>query len=251
MVACRPASRTRRPSQMAMTLASGPAGAPRRRGGRPAAEPWPALAMAASPRERPQTVDALARREAVGLDDNRAVRRRAPSRRRRRLEGASSCERATAGHRDAGRPGHIAAERFDALDRGRRRLRAEDGEAGPRSASASPAASGASGPTTTRSAAKRRATATTRRAVDRGDSLAANPGSVAMPSDPGATEDLNHPRGRAASFQASACSRPPRPTIRIRVGRRRHRALRPRPHAGDRRQARSIVWVARARPRRA
>ena len=67
-------------------------------------------------------------------------------------------------------------------------------------------------------------------------------GSAAIASLPGATTTSLTP-GSAASFQASACSRPPPPTMRMRVG--RDQRLMPAAPPGRRigRQARSIVCV--------
>src|SRR6516165_164327 len=84
-------------------------------------------------------------------------------------------------------------------------------------ASAMPATSGASGPTMVRPT--RSARASWRRAAM---SSAATPmlrtrGSPAVPALPGATS-TSVTRAAAAHFQASACSRPPPPTIRIFIG---------------------------------
>ncbi len=85
------------------------------------------------------------------------------------------------------------------------------------SASATPAASGASGPTTTSSTARCRATSTIARGSSGSTFARRTRASRAIASDPGATTTSFTP-GSAASFQASACSRPPPPTMRIRVG---------------------------------
>ncbi len=85
------------------------------------------------------------------------------------------------------------------------------------SASAIPAASGASGPMTTSSAASARARATTAAPSSVSTVFVRTRASCAIPSDPGATMTSFTP-GSSASFQASACSRPPPPTMRIRVG---------------------------------
>src|SRR5437899_1849797 len=81
--------------------------------------------------------------------------------------------------------------------------------------SARPATSGASGPTTVRSIRSRRAKAT------RPSSVSAASGTHtawrAMPGLPGAVKSAVT-RGLWAIFQASACSRPPPPTISILIG---------------------------------
>ena len=112
------------------------------------------------------------------------------------------------------------------------------------SASATPAASGASGPTTTSSAA------TAPRGRDYGRTVERvhvgsrrTRGSAAIASFPGATNTLLTP-GSTLSFQASACSRPPLPTIRMRVGitsAPAHAGIPGRRRMG--RKARSMVWV--------
>ena len=80
-----------------------------------------------------------------------------------------------------------------------------------------------------------------RRASTRATSTQRTRGSSAMPALPGATTTSLTP-GSPASFQASACSRPPPPTIRTRVGiDEAHAGRLGRLRIG--RHARSIVWV--------
>src|SRR5215469_4531707 len=84
-------------------------------------------------------------------------------------------------------------------------------------ASTMPATSGASGPTMvrpTRSVAASRTRAATSSAAT---STLRTRGSMAVPALPGATS-TSVTRAAAAHFQASACSRPPPPTIRIFIG---------------------------------
>ena len=91
-------------------------------------------------------------------------------------------------------------------------------------ASATPAARGASGPTTTSSPETRRATSVTAAGSSASTATQTTPGSWAIAALPGATITWLTP-GSAASFQANACSRPPPPTTRIRVGMWRRAAL--------------------------
>src|SRR3989441_7167185 len=102
--------------------------------------------------------------------------------------------------------------------------------------SARPATSGASGPTTVRSIRSRRANAT------RPSSASAVSGTHtawrAMPGLPGAVNSAVT-RGLWAIFQASACSRPPPPTISILIG---AAPARPRHSVGGLRQVRP-GWV--------
>src|SRR3954447_9749068 len=108
-------------------------------------------------------------------------------------------------------------------------------------ASPIPAASGCSGPTTANSTASDRARATTAFASSGSTSgRTTTRGSSAIPSEPGATITRLTP-GSAPSFHASACSRAPRPSTRIRVGMTRLTALR------SRRQRRAVTnWPPRA-----
>jgi hypothetical protein len=74
-----------------------------------------------------------------------------------------------------------------------------------------PSASGASGPTTVNATASLRASS-----IHSGIEAAAaltSPSSRAVPALPGAT-NTRETRGERASFQASACSRPPEPMTR-------------------------------------
>ena len=75
-----------------------------------------------------------------------------------------------------------------------------------------PATSGASGPTTTRSIARSRQKSAT--AAWSAVSSGTHSASSAMPGLPGATKSFVS-SGDAASFQASACSRPPEPMRRM------------------------------------
>src|SRR5205814_4224375 len=72
-----------------------------------------------------------------------------------------------------------------------------------------PSASGASGPTTVRWTCSRRQKSISSAVLDSG--IFSTPVSVAVPPLPGATNTFCT-RGLCASFQASACSRPPAPT---------------------------------------
>src|SRR5919197_2163861 len=81
-----------------------------------------------------------------------------------------------------------------------------------RKRSASPATRGASGPTTARSMRSRRASA--RRSSSASAAAGMHTAWRAMPGLPGAAKSAST-RGLWAIFQASACSRPPPPTIRI------------------------------------
>ena len=86
-------------------------------------------------------------------------------------------------------------------------------------ASTSPATSGASGPTTVRSIRSLRA-----KSNSPAMSVAASSrftASRAVPALPGA-QKISFTRGLERSFQASACSRPPCPTIRIFIPPRAH-----------------------------
>src|SRR5512143_397227 len=80
-----------------------------------------------------------------------------------------------------------------------------------RNASTMPAASGASGPTTVSATFCSRANAT--RSGNAVSATLATAGSSAVPALPGATKTFAT-RGDCASFQASACSRPPPPMTR-------------------------------------
>ncbi len=149
---------------------------------------------------------ALARGQAVGLD-----RHRQPQLGHRGHAGldVGHGDRARAVGTPAG--GHdLLGEGLAALQARRGGRRAEGADARRRAgASQSPATSGASGPTTTRSAAIVRA-----RSISPSPSVTAigrTVASRAMPAFPGAQTTLWPPR-RAAS--TSACSRPPPPTIR-------------------------------------
>jgi hypothetical protein len=104
---------------------------------------------------------------------------------------------------------------FDVSIRARPR-RPEHRDPGLGSASATPAASGASGPTTT-SSTRSRGPARRRPRSSGSTPRRARAARARSPSLPGATTTSLTP-GSAASFQASACSRPPPPTTRIRVG---------------------------------
>ena len=110
--------------------------------------------------ERVADRHALAGRQAVRLDDDaRAAAARSLA---NATASVRSCERARARHRDAGGRGDLVAERLARSRSGPRPRSARRPRTRPRSsASATPAASGASGPMTTSSAASRRATATT------------------------------------------------------------------------------------------
>ena len=74
-----------------------------------------------------------------------------------------------------------------------------------------PSASGASGPTTVRWMCSRLQKSISPRVPETG--AFSTPVSVAVPPLPGATNTFCT-RGLSASFQASACSRPPLPTTR-------------------------------------
>src|SRR5437588_9846 len=77
-----------------------------------------------------------------------------------------------------------------------------------RNASTTPAASGASGPTTVSAACSARASATS--CLVSVIATLVSPASSAVPALPGATKTFPT-RGERAIFQASACSRPPEP----------------------------------------
>src|SRR5512135_330538 len=81
-----------------------------------------------------------------------------------------------------------------------------------RKASTTPAARGASGPTTVRTIFSARAKSTSSATPVTG--TLTTPSSRAVPALPGATNTLVE-RGERASFQARACSRPPLPITRI------------------------------------
>ena len=197
---------------------------------------------------------ALAGREPVGLDDDPRRRARAPSRRRAPRTDPSRANDPAAGHRDAGRLGDLAAERLRALDPGRGRRRPEHRDAGLDQGIRDAGREGRLRPDRRRARRRsRRASATTTRRARRADRPRSTPDPRLRGRSrriPGATRTSFTP-GSAASFQASACSRPPPPTIRIRVGwtSRAHRRPRGRPRIGPRRRwrigrhARSIVWV--------
>ena len=143
----------------------------------------------------PADEDALARREPVRLDDARRPR-----------------DRERRGGRDTGSL-HAPPSRTPSSPRSARPRRSARRPAMPRgrSASATPATSGASGPTTTRSMSSERASASGPRRRPRA------PGGTRRarrcPGLPGAACSSDS-AGLCASFQASACSRPPDPTTR-------------------------------------
>ena len=85
------------------------------------------------------------------------------------------------------------------------------------SASATPTESGASGPTTTSSTDAARATPTTASGSSGSTGTQRTRGSAAIAALPGATT-TSLPPGSCASFHARACSRPPPPSTRTRVG---------------------------------
>ena len=201
---------------------------------------------------------ALARREPIGLEhgaraaggelaDVRAIAAVVVARR----------ERPRPGHPDA-RPPRRPRGRTPWTSRACAASRSGPKTAIPasRSASATPAASGASGPTTTSSDGVARARPPRPRPGRAGRRH--RPGRAArcaIPALPGATSTSFTP-GSPASFQASACSRPPPPTTRMRVGideaSSAGHAVRPSPPGGGASAATPARWSgsARARPRR-
>ena len=90
-----------------------------------------------------------------------------------------------------------------------------------------PSVSGSSGPTTVRSIARSLREARRGRATSSA-AIGTHSASRAMPAFPGAHEDRARRAGSAASFQTSACSRPPPPTTRTRIA-----SVPEVPHAGE------------------
>ena len=169
-----------------------------------------ASASATSGRDR----HALAGGQAVGLDDDR---RAAPADEGLGLGGIA--EAAVGGGRDAVFGAEILGEALGAFERGggrasgrRRAMPAAS------SRSTSPATSGASGPTTTKSMRSRRAKATMPLDIRRGDRRRRS-----LPRRcrhcPGRRKRSHS--GEAAIAQHSACSRPPEPITRTRMSRSR------------------------------
>ena len=166
---------------------------------------------------------------------------------------AGSSNDRRAGHRDAGRLGDLVAERLRRLDPRGCRRRAERRDAGRLERVGDAGRERRLRPDDDeldRSAAGRASTIGGRRRARRPRRAIRTRGSSRDPADPGATTISLTP-GSAPSFQARACSRPPPPTTRIRVGitgrligrprRRRQTGAAGRLRIG--RQARSIVWV--------
>ena len=92
----------------------------------------------------------------------------------------------------------------------------KNGRFAARIASPRPAHSGTSGPHTTRSTRSATAAATSSAMASAAIGMHLTLGSAAMPGLPGATTISRH-SGLCPIFQASACSRPPEPTRRIRM----------------------------------
>ena len=144
----------------------------------------------------------------------RRAPRRTPGRHRARRPRTSGC--GPSGRR----PPRRSRGRTPCSSRSGRRPRSvrRRGSTAATRASATPAASGASGPTTTSSADIARAAPTTASGTRASTSRRTTTrGSAPIATLPGATATWLTP-GSADSFQASACSRPPPPTMRIRVG---------------------------------
>ena len=127
-------------------------------------------------------------------------------------------ERAGAGRPDARGLGDLVAERLRRLEPGRLPVRAEDRDPG-RPQRIGDARRRAAPPARPRPAPTRGpAPASTTAAGSSGSTGATRTcGSPAIPALPGATSTSLTP-GSRPSFQASACSRPPPPSTRIRVG---------------------------------
>ena len=203
------------------------------------------------PRRASQTVTPLPAARPSSLTTTPARPRRARAT-RTRPPPTRVVQRPARGHPDAGRGGDLVAERLATISiAGRRPRRPEDRDPGASmSASATPAASGASGPTTTSSAAIARARATTRRASSGSTSDAAHPRLARRcASLPGRDDDLVHARlagelpGQRVLPAATADDQDP--------GRHQRRLMPARP-AGGASGARPARWSgsAPARPRR-
>ena len=191
---------------------------------------------------------ALAGGQSVRLDD--AARATGREVRRERDRGLDVGERRRRGPSGRRRPRRCRGRTPCWIRSGRRRATARRPRTRPRAAHPRrrpPAAP--PGPTTTSSTAWARATATTAGPSSGSTGTQRTRGSVAIPALPGATMTSLTP-GSAASFQARACSRPPPPTTRMRVGMIRVTPRSPGGCASGARPVRSS-GCAPARPRRA
>ena len=161
-------------------------------------------------------------------------------------------ERLGAGHPDARRGRDLVAERLAALDPRGRLARPEDRDARRAERIGHAGRERRLGPDDHELDRLATGERHDRGSVERIDAATQRTrGSSAMAPLPGATMTSLTP-GSALSFQASACSRPPPPTMRMRVGMRRLAALTPGSPAGCASGARPARWSgsAPARPTR-
>ena len=180
----------------------------RRTGGRPS----PRRTVASARRAILGDHDALAGRQAVGLDDEREARaHRARSTSQRLLRGRADPE----ARRRHPVPRHeVLRERLARLERGGRPRRTDDRRGRPRrTGPTTPRLSGSSGPTTVRSTPSRSAMAS--RAAGSARRPPGCTGRCGRCRDCPGAQTTSTRRARAPSVQARACSRPPPPTTRI------------------------------------